>query len=148
MTETTDRIAQLEAEGLAAIAAATGTDALEEIRIRLLGRKAELPNLLRGVAQLAPEERAAAGKAANQARQRLEAAIEARGADLARAELDARLEQDRIDVTLPGDPLPASRSAAPHHGHLARDRGCLHRPRLQRRRGARGGDGLTTTSTG
>jgi phenylalanyl-tRNA synthetase alpha chain len=107
MTETTDRIAQLEAEGLAAIAAATGTEALEEIRIRLLGRKAELPNLLRGVAQLAPEERAAVGRAANQARQRLEAAIEARGADLARAELDARLEQDRIDVTLPGDPLPA-----------------------------------------
>jgi phenylalanyl-tRNA synthetase alpha chain len=108
MTETTDRIAQLEAEGLAAIAAATGTEALEEIRIRFLGRKAELPNLLRGVAQLAPEDRAATGSAANRARQRLEAAIEARGADLARAELDARLQQDRIDVTLPADPLPAS----------------------------------------
>ena len=80
---------------------------LEDVRIRFLGRKAELPNLLRGVAQLPPEERAATGKAANQARQALEAAIEAKAGDLAAAELDARLEQDRIDVTLPADPLPA-----------------------------------------
>ena len=47
---------------------------------------------------------AATGKAANQARQALEAAIEDRGAELAADELDARLEQDRIDVTLPADP--------------------------------------------
>ena len=107
MSQITDRIAQIESAALGAVAAASGTDALEEIRIRFLGRKAELPNLLRGVAQLAPEERAATGKAANQARHKLEAAIEARGGELARAELDARLEQDRLDVTLPGDPLPA-----------------------------------------
>ena len=103
----TERIAQIESEALDAIAGATGTEALEEVRIRFLGRKAELPNLLRGVAQLAPEERAATGKAANQARQKIDAAIEARGGELARSELDARLEQDRIDVTLPADPLPA-----------------------------------------
>jgi phenylalanyl-tRNA synthetase alpha chain len=103
----TERIAQIESEALDAIAAAPGTEALEEVRIRFLGRKAELPNLLRGVAQLGPQERAATGKAANQARQKIDAAIEARGGELARSELDARLEQDRIDVTLPGDPLPA-----------------------------------------
>ncbi len=107
MTQSTDRIAEIESDGLAAVATAGGTEALEAVRIRLLGRKAELPNLLRGVAQLAPEERAATGKAANQARQRLEAAIESRATELAAAELDARLEQDRIDVTLPADPLPA-----------------------------------------
>ncbi|HEX5193363.1 MAG TPA: phenylalanine--tRNA ligase subunit alpha [Solirubrobacteraceae bacterium] len=107
MTATTDRIEQIRREGSDAIAAADGTAALEEIRIRYLGRKAELPNLLRGVAQLAPEDRAATGKAANQARQALEAAIEARGAELATAELHERLAQDRIDVTLPADPLPA-----------------------------------------
>jgi phenylalanyl-tRNA synthetase alpha chain len=107
MSTATDRLTQLESEALAAIAAASGTDALEEIRIRYLGRKAELPNLLRGVAQLPPEDRTATGKAANLTRQKLEAAIAARGEELARAELDARLEQDRIDVTLPADPLPA-----------------------------------------
>jgi phenylalanyl-tRNA synthetase alpha chain len=107
MTETIDRIEQLRREASDAVAAAGSSAALEEVRIRYLGRKAELPNLLRGVAQLAPEQRAATGKAANQARQALEAAIEARGGELATAELHDRLAQDRIDVTLPADPFPA-----------------------------------------
>jgi phenylalanyl-tRNA synthetase alpha chain len=107
MTETADRIEQLRREAADAIAAAGSSAALEEVRIRFLGRKAELPNLLRGVAQLAPDQRAATGKAANQARQALEATIEARAGELASAELHDRLAQDRIDVTLPADPLPA-----------------------------------------
>jgi phenylalanyl-tRNA synthetase alpha chain len=107
MTETIDRIEQLRREASDAIAAAGSSAALEEVRIRYLGRKAELPNLLRGVAQLAPEQRAATGKAANQARQALEATIEGRAGELASAELHDRLAQDRIDVTLPADPLPA-----------------------------------------
>jgi phenylalanyl-tRNA synthetase alpha chain len=101
-----DRIAQIESEAQAAIIAATTTAALEEVRIRYLGRKAELPNLLRGVAQLAPEERAATGKAANRARQQLESAIERRAVELASAELDQRLAEDRVDITLPADPRP------------------------------------------
>ncbi len=102
-----ERIAQIRKEAQEAIAAAQSTQALEEARIRWLGRKAELPNLLRGVADLAPQERAATGKAANQARQALEAAIEGKAGDLAAEELDQRLVQDRVDVTLPADPLPA-----------------------------------------
>jgi phenylalanyl-tRNA synthetase alpha chain len=103
----TDRIAQIQREAEAAIGSAPTTEALEDVRVRYLGRKAELPNLLRNVAQLPPEERAATGKAANQARQGLERAIEERGGQLAAVELEARLAADRIDVTLPGDPLPA-----------------------------------------
>jgi phenylalanyl-tRNA synthetase alpha chain len=101
------RIAEIQQEAGAAIAAATTTTALEDVRVRYLGRKAELPNLLRSVAELPPEQRAATGKAANQARQALEAAIEQRGGELAAAELEQRLITDRIDVTLPADPLPA-----------------------------------------
>src|SRR5215212_10126565 len=99
-----DRIEELQAEGTAAIAAAAGTAALEQARIAHLGRKAELPNLLRGVAQLPPQERGAVGRAANEARRALEAAVEARRAELERAELDARLAADVVDVTLPGSP--------------------------------------------
>jgi phenylalanyl-tRNA synthetase alpha chain len=102
-----DRIEQLQAEGQAAIGQASSTQALEDVRVRFLGRKAELPNLLRGVAELPADQRGQVGKAANQARKRLEAAIEAKEADLTAAELDARLLADRIDVTLPADPLPA-----------------------------------------
>ena len=100
------RIAEIEREAQAAVSAATSSQALEETRVRYLGRKAELPNLLRGVAQLAPEQRGAVGKAANQARQALERALEARARELADRELEERLVRDRIDVTLPAAPLP------------------------------------------
>src|SRR6476469_3115982 len=96
-----DRIETLRAEAETAIAAAPDSAALEELRVRHLGRKAELPNLLRGVAELPPEQRGAVGKAANQA---LEALIEARKEELESGELDTRLAADRVDVTLPGDP--------------------------------------------
>ncbi len=99
-----DRIAALRAEAEAQIAAATTAGELEEARVRHLGRKAELPNLLRGVAELAPEERGRVGQAANRARQDLEAQAEARLAELHIAELEQRLAADRVDVTLPGDP--------------------------------------------
>jgi phenylalanyl-tRNA synthetase alpha chain len=102
-----DRIDELQAAGAAAIEAAASTAALEEVRVEFLGRKAELPNLLRGVAELPPEQRGLVGKAANEARKALEAAIDEREAALASAELEARLHNDRIDVTLPADPLPA-----------------------------------------
>ena len=105
-TGTIERIAQIRAEAEQEIANAADTQALEDARIRYLGRKAELPNLLRTVASLPADQRAATGKAANEARQALEHAIEVRHTELAAAELQERLERDRIDVTLPADPLP------------------------------------------
>ena len=69
-----ERIDSLRAEGEAAIAAATTTAELEELRVRYLGRKAELPNLLRGVGR-------AAARAARRRRQgRQPGAPGARGA--------------------------------------------------------------------
>lgn len=102
-----ETITQLRAAGEAAIASAPTVAELERIRVELLGRRAELPNLLRGVAKLPPQERSAVGRAANEARRALEAQLEQRTAVLAGAELDARLERDRVDITLPGDPAPA-----------------------------------------
>ncbi len=99
------RVQELRREAEAAIGAARSTDALEQVRVRFLGRKAELPNLLRHVADLPADQRAAVGKTANEARQALEAAIERRQEELAGAELEQRLAEDRIDVTLGGDPL-------------------------------------------
>jgi phenylalanyl-tRNA synthetase alpha chain len=106
-----ERIAALRAQAEAAVRAAPETAALEQLRIAYLGRKAELPQLLRGVAALPVEERAAVGSAANAARVALTALIEAREAELAAAELDARLVDHGVDVTLPGAPAFA-------RGHL------------------------------
>src|SRR5947199_3201925 len=100
------RIAELQREAQDAIDGATDSEQLEQARIRFLGRKAELPNLLRGVAQLPAQERAATGKAANEARRALEQAIERKASELAASELDERLTEDRVDVTLPSDPQP------------------------------------------
>ena len=99
-----ERIQALRAQADAQIASAPTSEALEELRVRYLGRKAELPQMLRGVAELEPAERGAVGKAANQARQALEALIEARAAQLGAAELERDLQDDRVDVTLPGAP--------------------------------------------
>ena len=99
-----ERIAALRDEAEAAIGAANTSAELEELRVRYLGRKAELPNVLRGIATLPPEQRGPTGKAANQARQALEGLIGERAEQLAGGELEARLRADVVDVTLPGAP--------------------------------------------
>ncbi|HWX43750.1 MAG TPA: phenylalanine--tRNA ligase subunit alpha [Solirubrobacteraceae bacterium] len=99
-----ERIAELRSQAAGEIAAATSADALEQLRVRHLGRRAELPQLLRGVRELPPQERGAVGKAANEARVALEALIAERDRELSEAELETRLGGERVDVTLPGDP--------------------------------------------
>jgi phenylalanyl-tRNA synthetase alpha chain len=99
-----DRINQIHDEAVAEIESAGTAASLEELRVKHLGRKAELPNMLRGVAQLPPQERGAVGKRANEVRRALEALIEERSGALEGAELDARLARDRVDMTLPGSP--------------------------------------------
>jgi phenylalanyl-tRNA synthetase alpha chain len=102
-----DRIEALRQAAETAIADARTSQTLEDVRVQYLGRKAELPNMLREVSQLPPEERGPTGKAANEARKQLERLIDTKAAHLAEQELNAKLEQDRLDVTLPGDPVPA-----------------------------------------
>jgi phenylalanyl-tRNA synthetase alpha chain len=106
MPEGIDRIEAIRAEATAAIEAAPGTAELEELRVRFLGRKAELTAILRGIAELPAEERGKVGSGANEARKQLEALIEARGAALDAGELESQLAEDRVDVTLPGAPAP------------------------------------------
>ncbi len=102
-----DQIARIGREAQEAVDGAGSSTELEQIRVRYLGRKAELPNLLRQVVKLPAEERAATGKAANEVRQAITARIDQKAGELAASELQERLERDRVDVTLPADPLPA-----------------------------------------
>jgi phenylalanyl-tRNA synthetase alpha chain len=99
-----ERIEEIRAAAAAAIEAAGSSAELEELRVRYLGRKAELTTILRGIAELPAEERGKVGGAANKARQELEGLLEASAARLDASELEARLADDRIDVTLPGAP--------------------------------------------
>jgi phenylalanyl-tRNA synthetase alpha chain len=104
MPEGIDRIEEIRSEAATAIEAAPGTAELEELRVQYLGRKAELTAILRGIAELPPEERGVVGAGANKARKELEGLIEARGETLDAGELESQLAGDRIDVTLPGAP--------------------------------------------
>ena len=86
----------LEQDALAAVAGASTTDEIERVRIEFLGRKSELKLALREVRDRET------GMALNALRERLEEAIDGREAELARAELDRRLSEERVDVTMPG----------------------------------------------
>jgi phenylalanyl-tRNA synthetase alpha chain len=100
-----ERIEKIRSEASAAIEAAGSTAELEELRVRYLGRKAELTTILRGIAELPQKDRGPVGGGANQARQALEELLERRAGELDAAELQKRLASDWVDVTLPGTPL-------------------------------------------
>jgi len=85
----------LEQAALAAVAAATSTDEIEAVRVEYLGRKSDLKLALREVRDRET------GMSLNAARVRIEAAVDERDTELARAELDRRLADERADVTLP-----------------------------------------------
>jgi len=99
-----DTFQEIRAQAEKDVAAASSVKDLEEIRVRYLGRKSELTTALRSIGDLPPEERGKVGQSANAAREALEELIGGRTQELEEAELDARLSEDRIDVTLPGEP--------------------------------------------
>ncbi len=80
---------------------ATTLDALEQIRVGVLGRNGQLTAHLKGLGALAPDERKARGAALNQLRDAVEGALGAAKQHHERAALDKRLAEERIDVTLP-----------------------------------------------
>jgi phenylalanyl-tRNA synthetase alpha chain len=89
-----------EREASAAVAASSGPAELEDARVRYLGRKSELAQALRGVRDRE------SGMLLNGIRERLEAAVAERERLLEDEELDRRLRDEIVDVTLPGEQLP------------------------------------------
>ncbi len=98
----TDELTALAAETLQRIDAAQSTAALDEVRVAVVGKQGSLTGYLRNMGSVPKEERAAVGKAVNQAREQVEAALEARKAALKASELDAAIEGAAVDITLPG----------------------------------------------
>jgi phenylalanyl-tRNA synthetase alpha chain len=104
MPDVQGRIGELRRDAEAAIGAASDVAELEELRVRYLGRKAELTGILRGIALLPAEQRGPVGAAGNEAREALEELLASRRAELEAAELADGLAADAVDVTLPGTP--------------------------------------------
>jgi phenylalanyl-tRNA synthetase alpha chain len=97
----TDLVA-LTGDALAQANAAKDLAALDEVRVRFLGKKGLFTEQAKALGTLAPAQRPAAGARINEAKAQVHAALETRRAALARADIEAKLAAGRIDVTLPG----------------------------------------------
>jgi phenylalanyl-tRNA synthetase alpha chain len=95
---------QIKAAGLAEIAAASSPDALEQLRIKYLGRQGLVTGLMRGLGALPAEERRDAGARFNALKDAIADAIESHATELGRAALSGRLATERADATLPVSP--------------------------------------------
>ncbi len=103
MNESISRIVNLAREELLA---AAGLAELDAVRVKYLGKKGELTAILKGMGKLSPEERKEVGQAANEARTVIETALNQKLAELKEAEMNARLEEEVLDVTMPGSHSP------------------------------------------
>ena len=97
---------KLRDDMLSAISQAATSDALEEVRISVLGKKGSLTSVLRGMRDIAPEERPRIGKLSNEVRDRIEEALAQRAAQLKGAELEEKMKAGAIDISLPGRSNP------------------------------------------
>ena len=104
-----DDIAHLSERLLAEVHAAADLDALERARVAALGKKGAVTEHMKGLRDLAPEARKAAGQRLNAIKSEIAEAIDARKADLTRAALAARLAAERVDITLPARPSAEGR---------------------------------------
>jgi phenylalanyl-tRNA synthetase alpha chain len=109
MTDFAQSLASLEAAAQADLATVVDAASLEAVRVRYMGRKGPLATILRGLGDVDAAERPAAGKLANEVKRRLEAALEERQATLEAAARAAALAAERLDVTLPGQPVAMGR---------------------------------------
>ena len=97
------QLEQIKINALAALEAAETPAALEELRVKLLGKKGELTAVLKMMGKLSPEERPVMGQMANAVRAEIENKLEERKAAIHAAVLDAKLAAEAIDVTIPGE---------------------------------------------
>lgn len=101
---------RIKEEALSAIKSASVEQALQDVRVKYLGKKGEVTALLKGLGKLSPEERPKMGALVNAVRQALEEEIDALKTSMEVAAMNARLEEEKIDITLPG--------RAPKTGHI------------------------------
>ncbi len=97
------QLENIRAEALAALDAATTPAALEELRVKILGKKGDLTAILKQMGKLSPEERPVMGQVANAVRADIEAKLEARKTAIDAAVLEAKLAAEALDVTIPGE---------------------------------------------
>ncbi len=100
-----EKIESLRAEAVRLAEACADRESLEALRVRFLGRKGEVTAILRGLRDIPPEARPAAGQAVNRLKDELSAVLDARGQEIRRLEERGAFLRETVDVTAPGVPV-------------------------------------------
>jgi phenylalanyl-tRNA synthetase alpha chain len=103
------QLTTLQAEAQTAIATVATLDALEQLRVSYLGKKGELSQILKGMGKLDAGDRPRIGAVANDVKELVQSALEQKKAQLQTAQIQAQLESETLDVTMPGTYIPQGR---------------------------------------
>jgi phenylalanyl-tRNA synthetase alpha chain len=101
-----NQLTQLQQEAVQAIAETQNLDILEQLRIKYLGKKGELSQILRGMGQLSPEERPQVGALANEVKEAIQNNLDKQKEALQQAQIEAEIKAETIDVTMSGVSRP------------------------------------------
>ena len=96
------QLEEIKSRAAAALANAKLPQEIDELRVRVRGKKGELTGILKQMGKLSPEERPVIGQLANEVRSWIETDIETRLTEIKASQMAARLESEKLDVTLPG----------------------------------------------
>jgi phenylalanyl-tRNA synthetase alpha chain len=109
LTEIETQLKDLQQTAASAIASVASLDQLEALRVNYLGKKGQLSQVLRAMGKLSPEDRPRIGALANVVKEELQNSLEAAKARLETAAIQAQLEAETLDVTMPGVYRPLGR---------------------------------------
>lgn len=101
-----ERLEQLRGAALAELEQINDMGTLQEFRVKYLGKKGELTEIMKGMGKLSPEERPAFGQLSNEVREAIEQRLAAKKEEMEREQIASRLKEESIDVTLPGRSIP------------------------------------------
>lgn len=101
-----DKLAAIQKDFEEKIASVSALDKIEELKVAFLGKKGELTAILKGMGKLSPEERPVVGQLVNRVREAMENSIADKTERLRAAALNAKLERESVDVTMPGKVRP------------------------------------------
>ncbi|NLT96465.1 MAG: phenylalanine--tRNA ligase subunit alpha [Clostridia bacterium] len=97
-----EQLEKIKLEAKCSLEKATSLEEINELKVRFLGKKGELTQVLRGMGQLSPEERPLIGQLANEVRDELNSLFQERVAAIKKIEQEQKLQAETIDITLPG----------------------------------------------
>ena len=109
MTSIQEQLKELNTVAVSAIGSTNSLEDLEQLRVKYLGKKGQVSQILRGMGKLSPEERPAVGSLANVVKEEVQTSIEQRKQSLQQAQIAAQIQAETIDVTMPGVSRPLGR---------------------------------------